>query len=259
MKKKASNSADGKAHVRPEPNAKEAATIAKLKERYDAFAERPHSAVSVDNGKMVIECGPDTPDKLYTVGTFAAVGSTSLPFLNTVMNQVMEISGRDEEAYNAALAIMAAVEPENELEGLMASQMVVAHMGAMRCAKLASGAMMIDQLQVLDGLANKYLRTFTAQMEALSKIRRGGTQIVKHVHVHEGGQAVVADEFHQHQAGGRRQDEGQSDAAIIEAGRAGERPALRRPDPARDGVPLPGYEERPLSYARRDESGSAEG
>jgi len=41
--------------------------------------------------------------------------------------------------------------------------------------------------------ATKMLRTFTAQMEALKKYRTGGQQkvTVEHVHVNEGGQAIV--------------------------------------------------------------------
>jgi len=41
--------------------------------------------------------------------------------------------------------------------------------------------------------ATKMLRTFMAQMEALKKYRTGGQQkmIVEHVHVNEGGQAIV--------------------------------------------------------------------
>jgi len=41
-------------------------------------------------------------------------------------------------------------------------------------------------------MANKFLRTFTTQMEALSRLRRGGKQIVEHVHINAGGQAVIA-------------------------------------------------------------------
>ena len=41
-------------------------------------------------------------------------------------------------------------------------------------------------------MANKFMRTFTSQVEALAKLRRGGEQIVKHVYVQEGGQAVIA-------------------------------------------------------------------
>lgn len=57
-----------------------------------------------------------------------------------------------------------------------------------------------------------------ATVEALAKIMRGGEQVVKHVHVYEGGQAVVAGTFNHGgsnaTAGGEsRKSEGQSDAA----------------------------------------------
>ena len=39
----------------------------------------------------------------------------------------------------------------------------------------------------------KLMRTYTAQVEALARLRRGGEQrvIVQHVNVNEGGQAIV--------------------------------------------------------------------
>ena len=42
-------------------------------------------------------------------------------------------------------------------------------------------------------VASKLLRTYTAQVEALAKLRRKGEQKVRveHVHVHPGGQAIV--------------------------------------------------------------------
>jgi hypothetical protein len=47
------------------------------------------------------------------------------------------------------------------------------------------------------------LRTFTAQTEALAKIRRKGEQTVKVVHVYPGGQAVVAETINQGGANGK--------------------------------------------------------
>ena len=43
--------------------------------------------------------------------------------------------------------------------------------------------------------ANKLMRTFTAQIEALNKYRTKGKQkiTVQHVNVNEGGQAIVGD------------------------------------------------------------------
>jgi hypothetical protein len=52
--------------------------------------------------------------------------------------------------------------------------------------------------------ATKLQRTMAAQIEALARLRRGGEQnvIVKHVHDHDGGQAIVGNV----QAGGGGRD-----------------------------------------------------
>ena len=47
-------------------------------------------------------------------------------------------------------------------------------------------------------MAVKLMRTYTAQIEALAKLQRGGEQVVKVVHVHPGGQAVVGNVRHGH-------------------------------------------------------------
>ena len=64
------------------------------------------------------------------------------------------------------------------------------------------------------GLAVKLLRTYTAQAEALAKLRRGGEQTVRveHVHVHAGGQAVVGN-VNQRETGGLNESSGQPHAA----------------------------------------------
>ena len=92
-----------------------------------------------------------------------------------------------------------------------------------------------------------------ATLEALAKLHQPREQTVKHVHVNEGGQAVVADHFH---TGGQEHGASvkQSDATYA----TGERAALPSPDQERDGVPIPGRErEAAMSHARWDESRSA--
>src|SRR3546814_18977050 len=54
----------------------------------------------------------------------------------------------------------------------------------------------------LGNLSVKLMRTFTAQIEALTKLRRGGEQVVRHIHVdNSGGQAVITETV---QTGGSR-------------------------------------------------------
>jgi hypothetical protein len=51
----------------------------------------------------------------------------------------------------------------------------------------------IPQQDSAERALNKLARTFTTQMEALKRYRTGGQQrvTVEHVHVHQGGQAIV--------------------------------------------------------------------
>ncbi|ALJ13018.1 hypothetical protein [Sphingopyxis macrogoltabida] len=101
-------------------------------------------------------------------------------------------------------------------------------------------------------LALKAQAACRATLEALTRLHQPREQTVKHVHVNEGGQAVVADHFHQHRGeGGNGKSDKQSDAT----GPAGTIVALPSPDPLGNGVPVPGIEGKAtLQNARRDES-----
>ena len=86
-------------------------------------------------------------------------------------------------------------------------------------------------------LALKAQSQSRATLETLVKMHQPREQIVRHVHVYEGGQAVVAEQLHMHGPGvrnGERAD--QSHAAGTRD--PGERAALPCPDPFRDGVPI---------------------
>jgi hypothetical protein len=97
-------------------------------------------------------------------------------------------------AANQAAALLAGIGPRDELEGLLACQMIACHNAAMYTAKMA-----ILTGQTFEGkranmnYAAKLMALFTAQMEALRKHRTGGQQkvVVEHVNVNQGGQAVV--------------------------------------------------------------------
>ena len=78
-----------------------------------------------------------------------------------------------------------------------------------------------------------------ATLEALAKLHQPREQTVKHVHVNEGGQAIVADNIHQH-TGGR--ENGKNSKQSHATGAAGESPALLGSDPQGNGVPIPGGE-----------------
>lgn len=191
--------------------------------------------------------------------THAAFGSMSQAFIDTLMGELLTIwdsaGGVSEKSYNSALAVLEGAAPQNELEAMLVVQMIAANEAALRATSMIGKSGLIEQALGFGNLSNKYMRTFVAQTEALAKLRRGGEQIVKYIHVHEGGQAVVAGTINQRQGRvGVETDEqpcGQAGDAQI--------PALSGQDPSRDGVPVPGNAERAMSHSWREEPGSTEG
>jgi hypothetical protein len=95
---------------------------------------------------------------------------------------------------NATVAALAGIGPRDELEGMVAAQLIAAHNATMECYRRA----MIRE-QTFEGRrenlnqANKLSRTWATLLEALNRHRGKGQQkvTVEHVHVHAGGQAVV--------------------------------------------------------------------
>lgn len=91
-----------------------------------------------------------------------------------------------------------------------------------------------------------------ATLEALTKLHQPREQTVRHVHVNEGGQAVIADQFHHH-AGG--QENGKAVDQSHATGAAGIGPALLGADAFGNGMPIPSREgAETVPDARRDES-----
>jgi len=105
-----------------------------------------------------------------------------------------EGNGKTDSAINAAYAMYQGIDPRDNVECLLATQMVAVHNMAM---ELAKRTMIPDQ--TFEGVnanvnrVTKLMRTYTTQVEALKKYRTGGKQTiqVQHVNVNEGGQAVV--------------------------------------------------------------------
>jgi hypothetical protein len=99
-----------------------------------------------------------------------------------------------ERRHRAALAGLIGIGPQDEVEGMIAAQLIATHNATMECYRRA----MIAE-QTLEGRrenlnqANKLARTYATLIEALNRHRGKGQQkvTVEYVHVHAGGQAVV--------------------------------------------------------------------
>ncbi len=128
-----------------------------------------------------------------------ALGTTSSDFTNASLFQIQaaargpwgEIS---QPAMNAALAMIEAAAPKDEIEGALAVQMACTHTAAMAVLAKLDAALGSDRRVVAVGsAAARLMRAFATQVEVLRRLRNGGQQIVRveHVHVNDGGQAVI--------------------------------------------------------------------
>ena len=91
------------------------------------------------------------------------------------------------------LAVVKGIEPRDQVEAMLASQMAAVHNATMTFARRLAHANAIPQQDSAQNAFNKLARTFAAQVEALKGYRSKGEQkmTVQHVHVAEGGQAIV--------------------------------------------------------------------
>lgn len=89
-----------------------------------------------------------------------------------------------------------------------------------------------------------------ATLEALAKLHQPREQTVRHVHVNQGGQAIVAEQFHHHTGGGENVESAEQSHATSGAGAS---PALPGADAIGDIMPSPGgIRPAAMSDARRD-------
>jgi hypothetical protein len=113
----------------------------------------------------------------------------------------------------------------------------------------------LDAAERYARLALKAQSNSRATLEALAKLHQPREQIVRHVHVNEGGQAIVADQVNHYARGaGNAETDKQSQAAEA----LDECTAMPCPDPAGRRVPVPGSEgAQAMPDARRHKSGRA--
>jgi len=114
------------------------------------------------------------------------------------LGQLSVVKGGSGEAVNANvvnshIAMVRGIAPTDEIEAMLACQMAAIHMLSMSTATIAYRGGHIERRDLALARINKLTRTFATQMEALKRYRSRGDQkvTVEHVHVHEGGQAVV--------------------------------------------------------------------
>jgi hypothetical protein len=155
--------------------------------------------------RITVKSRPGKPLKIDmqdidAVRLLSAFGTADAGFASLMLNGIINTACEGGPAHpagsaaiNEALAAATGIGARDEIEGMLATQMVATHVSAMRALRHLKGSDTVAQQDSNGNLAVKLLRTYTMQLEALQRYRGKGQQkvTVEHVHVNAGGQAIV--------------------------------------------------------------------
>ena len=98
-----------------------------------------------------------------------------------------------EATLNAGLALISSMQPQSELEALLAVQIVATEFSGLRLLRESYRQMTNDFIDVYGGYAERLLRLQADLIRAFDRHRRGNRQTVevRHVHLHPGSQGVI--------------------------------------------------------------------
>lgn len=107
---------------------------------------------------------------------------------------------------NDAATMLAALNPKDETEALLLGQFIALQDSAMQCLRNANSQDMFYHIERLFSLATKLFNTANQTMQTVLKYRSGGQQTVQVIHVHNEGQAIVAQNIATHPTSGRGEE-----------------------------------------------------
>jgi hypothetical protein len=136
-------------------------------------------------------------DVSETIELIQTMGTKSIQAATLIMGQLCDVAtpvGEDLTQANKVLSLVHNLDPRDDLEAMLVAQLVTAHMLAMSCSsKAVHPENSLESKKLNLNYSNRLMRTFALQMAALDKHRGRGQQkmTVEHVHVGEGGQAII--------------------------------------------------------------------
>jgi len=130
-----------------------------------------------------IDVKPDHPEhRVGNVALHEAFGTAEAAFAQQQLVQLIDATHGDtdapvsEDVVNGALAAIKGFDPKDEVEAMLATQMVAAHHLAMDLARRTRQTPHLIPMNVSGNLAVKFMRSFNAQLEALQRYRGKGQQ-----------------------------------------------------------------------------------
>ena len=187
---------DGKSITRPYVRTpREQETLRGLIEDQD---KKGAPRIKVETADDTSQLSVDHPDLLTGQALLMeALGTKDISFYDVLISQLADVGrqGRsaDERGLNFMLSVIKGVQPRDEVETMLATQMAAIHNATMTFARRLNHVETIPQQDSASNALNKLARSFAMQVEALKRYRTGGEQkvTVQHVNVNEGGQAIV--------------------------------------------------------------------
>jgi hypothetical protein len=181
---------------RYQPTPEEIAAVGSIATRKKTRPPAPNLKISkVDKGGSVALDHPDRDTGWLMLVN--ALGTTTYEFADGLISQLLNVGTNgqdcDGKGPNFMLSIIRGINPQDEVESMLAAQMAAVHMATMTVARRLNHVENIPQQDSASNAFNKLARTFAVQLEALNRYRTGGEQrvTVQHVTVNEGGQAIV--------------------------------------------------------------------
>ena len=159
-----------------------------------SFLDRRKDISPKVNSKTIEEEGGDV---IVLLARYAeAMGSISDDFRTLIFQQVGAFEGQVERTtlLNSCLALLNSLKPRNELESLLLVEIFMLHNAF---AEMTRRLVLTDDPKHSESLVNrmdKLARSLRESLASLQKLRGQGSQqkvIVEHVHVNQGGQAIV--------------------------------------------------------------------
>jgi hypothetical protein len=152
--------------------------------------------INCDYGKLH---PPQGQGKDWWEALKTALGTCSNAFVTASLVQLQAAARLpdgpvSETAMNAALALIEGVAPQNEVEGSLAVQMAATHSASMAVlARIGSAHSGHRLLTAYSNAASKLLRAYTAQIDALRRLRGGGAQHIRveHIHLNDDAKAII--------------------------------------------------------------------
>lgn len=195
MTKKETAKTPAKSYVR---NDAEVKAIEAVRKKAKNRTRAPDFKLYYDETNRSVAIDFDHPDgETAAYLAMTDMGTADPRFYYGLIGQIAKLGAHgvaiSEDASNFALGVIAAVEPQDEVEAMLAAQMAAVHQATMMMARRLNHVKNLPQQDSAERALNKLARTFATQMETLKRYRSKGQQVVRveRVTVADGGQAIV--------------------------------------------------------------------